>query len=81
MLHELHMGINHVEEIHSFSWGFEFELLRVLLYYIVLSWLLNMGIHEKGSGDVVSAVCNTLYTIYPSLCTQTAETTSPESFA
>ena len=31
----------------------------------------HRGIHEKGSGDVVSAVC---YTIYLPLCTQTAET-------
>ena len=34
------------------------------------------GIREKGSGDVVSAVCYTIYTINLSLCTQTAETTS-----
>ena len=27
-----------------------------------------------GSGDVVSAVCYTIYTKYLSLCTQTAET-------
>ena len=39
--------------------------------------VLYRGIHEKGSGDVVSAV---IYTIYLSLSTQTAETTSPESF-
>ena len=31
-------------------------------------------IHEKDSGDVVSAVCYFIYTIYPSLCTQTADT-------
>ena len=36
------------------------------------------GIHEKGSGVVVSAVCYTIYTIYLSLCTKTAETTSLE---
>ena len=39
---------------------------------------LYRGIHEKGSGNVVSAVC---YTIYIFLCTQTAETTSPEPFS
>ena len=39
------------------------------------------GIPEKGSGDVVSAVCYTIHTIYLSLCTQTAETKSPESFS
>ena len=37
---------------------------------------INRGIHEKGSGDVVSAVCYTIYSIYLSLCIQTAETTS-----
>ena len=41
--------------------------------------MLNLGgIHEKGSRDVVSAVCDTVYTIYLSLYTQTAETTSLE---
>ena len=30
---------------------------------------------------VVSAVCYTIYTIYISICTQTAETTSPEPFS
>ena len=40
-----------------------------------------MGIHEKGSEDFVSAVCYTIYTIYLSLCTQTAETTPPEPFS
>ena len=38
------------------------------------------GIQEKGSGDVFSAVCYTIYTIYLSLCTHTAETTTPEPF-
>ena len=36
--------------------------------------------HLKGSGDVDSAVCYTIYTIYLSLSTQTAETTSPETY-
>ena len=40
-----------------------------------------MGIYEMGSGDVVSAVCYTMYNIYLYLCTQTAETTSPEPFS
>ena len=39
------------------------------------------GIHEKGSDDVVSAVCCTIYNIYLSLCTQTADTTSSEPFS
>ena len=42
------------------------------------------GIHKKGlwvTGDVVSAVCYTIYTIYLSLCTKTAETRSPEPFS
>ena len=39
------------------------------------------GIHEKGSGDVVSAIFYTTYTIHLSLCTQTAEMTSPEPFS
>ena len=40
-------------------------------------WLIGYrGIHEKGSGDVVAAVCYTVYTIYLSLCT-----TSPEPFS
>ena len=34
-----------------------------------------------GSWDVFSAVCYTIYTIYLSLCTQSAETTSPEPFS
>ena len=46
--------------------------------YIQLS---TGGIHEKGSWDVVSAVCYTIETIYLSLCTQTAETASPEPFS
>ena len=41
----------------------------------------NRGIHEKGSGDVVSAIFYTTYNIYLSLFTQTAETTSPEPFS
>ena len=51
---------------------------------------LESWIHEKlqvqgnlqGSGDVVSAVCYTIYIyyLYISLCTQTAETTSPVPF-
>ena len=39
------------------------------------------GIHEKGSGDVVSDFCYAIYNIYLSLCTWTAETTSPEPFS
>ena len=39
------------------------------------------GIHEKGSDDVVSAVCGSVYFIYLALCTQTAETTSSEPFS
>ena len=35
------------------------------------------GIHDKGSGDVVSVLC---YTIYLSLCTKTAEMKSPDPF-
>ena len=43
--------------------------------------LIYRGIHEKGSDDVVSAICYTKYTIYLSLCTQTAETASPDPFS
>ena len=39
-----------------------------------------MEIHEKGTSDVVSAVCYAIYIIYLSLRTQTAETTNPEPF-
>ena len=42
------------------------------------------GIHEKGSGDVVSVVSYTINTIYIlsiPLLAQTAETTSPEPFS
>ena len=39
------------------------------------------GFHEKGSGDVVSAVCHTIFTIYLPLCTRPVETTSPEPFS
>ena len=39
------------------------------------------GIREKGSGDVISSVCDTIYTIYLSLCKQKAETTSPDPFS
>ena len=38
-------------------------------FYTLL--LTYRGIHEKGSGDVVSAVCNTIYAVNLSLCTQT----------
>ena len=31
---------------------------------------LYRGIHKKGSGDVVSAVCYTIYITYLSLCTK-----------
>ena len=59
-----------------------------MLYYEILFNLCTSftnltkyrGIHEEGSGDVVSAVCYTIYTIYLTLCAQTAETTSPEPF-
>ena len=36
---------------------------------------------EKGSDDIESAVCYPIYTIYLSLCTQTAETTTSEPFS
>jgi len=40
------------------------------------------GIHEKKSSEkVFSAVCYTIYTIYLSICTQTAETISPKPFS
>ena len=39
------------------------------------------GVHDPGEEEVVSAICYTIYTIYLSLCTQTAETTSPETFS
>ena len=39
------------------------------------------GNSRKGSEDVVSAVCYTIWTIYLSLCTLTAETTSAEPFS
>ena len=39
------------------------------------------GIHEKGSGDIVLAVCFTICTIYLSPCTQIADTTSSEPFS
>ena len=40
------------------------------------------GIHEKFSGDFVSAVyCTTVIHYIPILFTQTAETTSPEPFS
>ena len=45
--------------------------------------LMYRRIHENGSVYVVSAVCYTIYIIYclyPSLCTQTAETTSSGSY-
>ena len=37
-----------------------------------MNLVFRRGIHEKGSGDVVSAVCYTIYTTYLSLCTQTS---------
>ena len=42
---------------------------------------LYRGIREKGSEDVVSAVCYTIYTLYLSFSAQTAETTSSEPFS
>ena len=35
---------------------------------------------EKGSDDIGSAVCDTIYTVYLSLCTQTADSISSEPF-
>ena len=46
---------------------------------VVKRYFIYRGIHEKGSGDVL-AVCYSIYTIYLSLCTQTAETTAPQPF-
>ena len=40
-----------------------------------------MGIHEKGSGDVFSAVLYIIYSIHLSFWTQTAEKTSSELFS
>ena len=57
--------------------GFLINAIGQKVQTILFYW----GIHEKGSGDGVSAVCYTIYTINISLCTQTAETTiSPEPF-
>ena len=56
-----------------------FEPYRQCNLYFIFP-LRYRGIHEKGSGDVVSAVCYTRYTIYPSFCTQTAETSPSEPF-
>ena len=39
------------------------------------------GFSQNRLGDVVSAVCYTIYTFYLFLCRQTAETTSPEPFS
>ena len=52
------------------------DLLHTLMIIVTYR-----GIHEKGSEDVVSAVCYIIYTIYLSICTQTDETTSPEPFS
>ena len=48
---------------------------------VIYKFIFYRGIHVKGSGDVVSAVCSTIIIIYPSLGTQTAETTSPKPFS
>ena len=50
-------------------------------YFFLHLWHTYRGIHEKGSRDVVSAVCHNIYTIFLSLCTQTAATTFPEPFS
>ena len=52
---------------------------RFLANFIDL-YVIYRGIREKGSGDVVSAVCYTIYTIYLSLCTQTSPDPFRESF-
>ena len=52
------------------------DFFKCLCIYILTICLLIQGNSRKGSGDVASAVCYTIYTIYRSLCTQTAETPS-----
>ena len=54
------------------------ELIDNLFYICNPLPLSYMRIPEKGFGDVVSAVSYTIYTIYLSVGTQTAEKTSPE---
>ena len=43
--------------------------------------IMYRGVFEKGSDDIGSAVCYTIYTIHISLCTQTDETTSSDPFS
>ena len=65
--------LNNKKNMSKSSW----VLFFIIPIFFVI-WLEYRGIHERGSGDVVSAVCYTIQPIYLSLCTQTAETTSPE---
>ena len=51
-----------------------------LFIHLSCDTILYRGVREKGSGDVVSAVCYTIFAIYLLLCTQTDETSSPETF-
>ena len=68
--------------IQSFYLTFRKKVYWNILCYVKFYYnVIHRGIHEKGSGDVVSAVCFTIYTIYLSLCTQSAETTSSELFS
>ena len=60
------------------SWDSE----KSMEFFIIISDKMSYrGIPEKGSGDVVSAVCYTVYTIYLYRCIRTAETASPEPFS
>ena len=56
-------------------WSLQRPIIAKIIGKIVIFY---RGIHEKGLGDVVTAVC---YTIYLSLGPQTAEETSPEPFS
>ena len=67
------------------EWYFNCKCQRYILYKYLKHIFKEKeyryrGIHEKGLGVIVSAVCYTIYTIYLSLCS-TAETTSPEPFS
>ena len=52
-------------------WNFSLSL--DLIPNVDLSSTIYRGNIEKGSDDIGSAVCYTIYTVYLSLCKQTAE--------
>ena len=61
--------------------GFGLHQAVTNIFLSVFKQLYLQGILEKGSVDIWTAVCYTIYTIYLSLCAQTADLISSKPFS